>query len=378
MTLQRDRTGEFLRAADAAARRRRVSGKSGAGNGAASGSESERAGLLSHTQPLVVNTAESFASGTTVEVPRASHGTIDEFEALADMRKRKPDKPKSAFAAEAAQVGRDIAAVSTKLERLTTLAKSRSLFDEDTRTPEIQKLTVVINNDIKDLNERISAMQERSNASTSSKQQADRHIATVLGSLKSKLKGAAKSFSDVLELRTESLKLQAKNREAFTGNGASAAAGGVLGIPGAGGDFGAAPGSFGGTSFGAGAAPSFGDSPLYGGPASHAIQMPPESGGMSVQTQALGPIQDRSEIVRGIESTIVELQGIFQQLASLVAEQGEMIERIDSNVEESVTNIDTAQNELLRYLRSVGSNRGLVLKLFGVLVVFIIVFILLM
>lgn len=38
-------------------------------------------------------------------------------------------------------------------------------------------------------------------------------------------------------------------------------------------------------------------------------------------------IQSRADAVLSIERTIVELQGIFQQLAHLVAEQGEIIQR---------------------------------------------------
>ena len=98
---------------------------------------------------------------------------------------------------------------------------------------------------------------------------------------------------------------------------------------------------------------------------------------MLLATQAI-EVQDRGEVVRGIESTIHEIAGMFQQLSSLVAEQGEMIERIDANIEESVANTNTAQNELLRYLSHVSSNRGLVLKLFGILVLFVIAFILLL
>ena len=38
-------------------------------------------------------------------------------------------------------------------------------------------------------------------------------------------------------------------------------------------------------------------------------------------------VSSRGEAVQNIERTITELQGIFSQLANLVAEQGELIER---------------------------------------------------
>lgn len=38
-------------------------------------------------------------------------------------------------------------------------------------------------------------------------------------------------------------------------------------------------------------------------------------------------VQSRAETMQNIESTIVELGGIFQQLAHMVKEQEEMVER---------------------------------------------------
>lgn len=58
-----------------------------------------------------------------------------------------------------------------------------------------------------------------------------------------------------------------------------------------------------------------------------------------------------------------------------VQEQGELAIRIDENVDESLANVDSAQAQLLKYLNSISSNRWLILKVFAVLVVFIVVFI---
>ena len=65
----------------------------------------------------------------------------------------------------------------------------------------------------------------------------------------------------------------------------------------------------------------------------------------------------RSEALQNVERTITELGGIFQQLATMVAEQGEMAVRIDENVERSVANVDSAQTQLLKYLNSISSNK---------------------
>lgn len=81
-------------------------------------------------------------------------------------------------------------------------------------------------------------------------------------------------------------------------------------------------------------------------------------------------IQQRGEAIEAIERTINELGGIFGQLASMVSEQSEMIQRIDANTEDVVDNVQGAQRELLKYWSRVSGNRWLVAKMFGVLMIF--------
>lgn len=86
-------------------------------------------------------------------------------------------------------------------------------------------------------------------------------------------------------------------------------------------------------------------------------------------------LQSRAETMHNIESTIVELGGIFQQLAHMVKEQEEMVDRIDSNVQDAELNIEAAHTQILRYFQSVSSNRWLMIKIFGVLIVFFLFFV---
>ena len=57
---------------------------------------------------------------------------------------------------------------------------------------------------------------------------------------------------------------------------------------------------------------------------------------------------ERLHSVEAIETITVELQGIFQQLANVVVEQGEKLERIDLNVTETASHVDNAQAELIK------------------------------
>lgn len=50
-------------------------------------------------------------------------------------------------------------------------------------------------------------------------------------------------------------------------------------------------------------------------------------------------VAERAEAMQNVESTIAELGTIFQQLAEMIQQQGEKVERIDQNVEEVVCDL---------------------------------------
>lgn len=82
-------------------------------------------------------------------------------------------------------------------------------------------------------------------------------------------------------------------------------------------------------------------------------------------------IQSRSTAIESIETTIAELGQIFTQLATMVAEQRETVQRIDADTLDIAANVGGAQRELLKYYASISSNRMLMLKVVGVLIVFV-------
>jgi len=266
-------------------------------------------------------------------------------------KSRKPNE-KSQFFIVASQVGKDIAETAEKLERLSKLAKKKSLFDDP--AIEISELTQIINQDIKNLTNQLNSLHTTANSSRRNKHQ-QKHTETVVDALKQKLRGTTQDFSEILGIRTENLKSQQKEKENFTGS----------------------------------MSPSFGkravESPLYRAAQSSQNSYDSSSSGEVVihmpqqQSQLMIPnrsyLQSRGEAVTNIERTITELQGIFSQLATLVQEQGELINRIDHDIDETSINTNRAQNELLKYLSSVSSNRWLIVKIFLVAIFFSVLFI---
>jgi len=273
---------------------------------------------------------------------------------------------KSQFALVASAIGKDITATTEKLERLSKLAKKKSLFDDP--AVEIQELTAVINQDIKNINQQISFLQAQKDMLARKNQHSASHSDTIVDTLKSKLKNTTKSFSTVLQLRTENLKTQQKERETFTGS--------LLGNDGA-----------------------AATSPLHARKSASTLYKPANSGDVSIflggedqqqQQQQAAPHQQqltlhmgasdryivsRAQAVQSIERTMVELQSIFSNLASIVNEHGQLIQRIDADIDVSARNVDSAQSEFLKYLSGISNNRWLIMKVFAILFVFIVLFI---
>lgn len=274
---------------------------------------------------------------------------------------------KSEFFFIAKHIGKDISNTFAKLEKLAILAKKKSLFDD--RPMEIQELTYIIKQDINSLNKQIAQLQElvRSKASTQGRH-LQTHSSTVVLSLQSKLARMSKDFKGVLEVRTENLKQQKERREQFSQGAA------VDSLP---------PSLSGSVLQRSNAARGMGQ----GGDSAVAIDMdhmdsaPLMSNDMS-QMQLVEQqdeyIQSRANAMENIESTIVELGSIFQELAHMVKEQEEQIERIDANVEATELNVEAAHGELLKYFQSVTSNRWLIIKIFCVLIIFFVVFVVFM
>jgi len=287
-------------------------------------------------------------------------------------RQQKPSK--TALLEESAQfnrfakkIGRDLSQTCAKLEKLAMLAKKKSLFDD--RMSEIDELTHIIKQDIAGLNRQIAQLQEfamnRHGSLITAKNgsQTQHHSKSIVVCLQSKLASVSNEFKQVLEIRTENLKHQRTRREKFTHNQSvpsslpPSASTGRLGSILLSDDH---------------AARSDGGSVLVD---MNNVEQSRAQQQLQLIDEQDAYIRSRSDAMENIESTIVELGQIFNQLAHMVQEQGEMVQRIDSNVEEAALNVEAAHMELLKYFRNISNNRWLALKVFGILIVFFIIFI---
>lgn len=253
---------------------------------------------------------------------------------------------------------------------LFLVASKKSLFDD--RSAEIQELTYIVKGDLNSLNQQIAKLQDISKSqrkSTSGKHLLS-HSSNMVVALQAKLANMSNDFKQILEVRTENLKHQKTRRDQFsqgtvmpTSVRSSAAAQGNLLLL----EQDQANQSV-AIDFGGGGA----SQPLL----QHQQQQQQQQ--LMLYDESDQYVQERAETMQNIESTIVELGGIFQQLAHMVKEQEEMVERIDTNVQDAELNIEAAHTEILKYFQSVSKNRWLMIKIFGVLIFFFLFFVMFM
>ncbi|KAF2436442.1 t-SNARE [Tothia fuscella] len=265
-------------------------------------------------------------------------------------------RQRSEFAKQAATIGRGISSTMAKLERLAQLARRKTLFDD--RPVEINELTYIIKQDLAQLDKDIRALQSLSASQhpqrSGNADQEGEHNKNVLFLLRGKLGDVTTHFKETLELRTKNIQASRSRTENFISSVAShsnpsTAQSDILSLE----------------------MPSSGSSALTrNAPASSQQLMLMEEGGSNTY------IQQRGDAIETIERTMNELGGIFTQLAQMVSEQGEQIQRIDADTEDVLENVQGAQRELLKYWNRVSGNRWLVAKMFGVLMIFFLLWVL--
>lgn len=248
---------------------------------------------------------------------------------------------RSEFFEFAAHVTDELQDTSDMLAKLTKLTRQRNVFEDN--QSEVQELSMVVKQKIGILHGDIQRLQQLGDARQGwNVTQADKHSTTVVNTLRTQLMDTTKVFKDVLQSRTTSLKETHQRRCNFTSE-----------------------------------PPRLSAALLSATQAEEDSRRDENAGGLQMMAGPSGSrayYAARSDAVRQIESTITELAGMFQEFARVVQEQDELIIRIDSDIDTALTNVDKGQNELLRALHRISGNRGLVLKIFGVLFFFILFF----
>ena len=337
--------------------------------------------------------------------------------------------PLSSFTRAAGEVSRDLQKTAKLIQDLTQLVKRRGVFDGASTSQAIESITTQVKADVSRLSNQLDGLQSfvdakraeamragaapgkprtsanptpagsNSTNGTTSSSSYDvlnsihglSHSDMVLASLKQQLLGFSVGLRDVISARGEGLK-QARDRRSAFGRTASKDLGRPLElatplpqispttsilthtsrqappetdssafIP-IGGSHHQKP-SF--ETMGQRASSS--SFTATSSSAAHAFQI--------VTQQQLDPevsfVNSRAQDVQHVEAAVTEIATLFGRLATLVAEQGNQIDRIDGDIESAGGQMDLASTQLQRAYDSAASNRMLALRIIGVLIAFI-------
>lgn len=302
------------------------------------------------------------------------------------VKKRIGDAPKTRtdFHNAASEIAKGVHRTSGTLSKLTKLVRRQGLFDDPTE--EINNLIFRIKQDLDELNTKCDSAQQYVNSkkqSTGDKNQLASHNGKVVSHLKTDLMHATKDFKTVLETRASKMKESQHRKVALTGNATVSPM----------------------RQFNASTAQSAqksqpqkynslmdgqkeGLNPMQMTPSSPynniSGKMDLESNNYMQQSQQLllAPpaasqyYESREIAVTEVEKTIGELGTLFKRLATMISEQQEMVERIDDDVEQAVSHADRAHTLLLKTYEKVSSNKALYTKIFAILALFILFFVL--
>jgi syntaxin 5 len=252
-----------------------------------------------------------------------------------------------AVRALASEISKETAETALKLKELTKLAKTKSPFGDP--TSKIDEYTYTIKQDITVLQQKIQKLEQIVNGDNAPNKQTEKHSTTIVNALNTNLLETTKKFGETLKLRTTNLKEQEERRERVTGHRALT-------------PFKFQP-----------AFDNFDEEKLVSSNGSDiVIKMSPML--QTYDNESL--VLQRVDQVRDIEIEINQVQQIFSKLAELVQIHGEKIRRIEESMDETLGYAEDSHRNLLDVYTNLSSNRRLILKSFGVVMFFIMVWIL--
>ncbi|DAZ96000.1 TPA: hypothetical protein N0F65_009301, partial [Lagenidium giganteum] len=285
--------------------------------------------------------------------------------AIHEQKPRTPIQENVQFNAAASDISKEVYQASKRLQQLTQLVRQNNMFNDPTEA--INELAVLVKKDITMINKQLDNLQEYvdSRRNSYASKQVATHSDAIVSLMKSDLMATTRGFKDILEVRQENMKFQ-HNRRARYGKAAPTALGKPLAFR--------PPNSQQGQG-GSNALPR--PDGVSGGHESNEETAPLIS--TMNQAQIVAEQQNyteaRAEAVTQIESHIVDIGQLFGRLSTLIHEQGDLVRRIDDNVEDTVMNVQAGENELLKYFTSLSNNRMLAAKVSAILFVFLIFFI---
>lgn len=235
-----------------------------------------------------------------------------------------------------------------KVEHLSSLVRRSSIFDD--ATEEIEALIHAINDEVTKASQQLKLARRNSLEPHRSNLECYEHCRAMERQALREVEDASSAFKNVLKLRSDSVKELTERKEKFGKRGNR------------------------------GDKPKRHRVPVFDGlPRPDEIvetpghQLPPEQ-----QMDLLIPDQTyhvtRADAATDIESQVQEIGAIFSNLSTLVRQQEEQVERIETNVEQAAADVDRARNVLTDRLNNMDATTKTALKCGGIITASFIVY----
>lgn len=228
------------------------------------------------------------------------------------------------FSAAARDVNQRLVHASESIAAIRSLMRSGNILGQD--DAQIRDLIVSLNRDLGEINDRIKSIEQMKSQ--------PQHAFNVAQSLRRSLAALTEDFNAIVRERSENIQRITKRRQNY-------------------GAAGYAPTAF---------------STSYSSAGEVEVQMQ--------STAAEEQQRERYDMVRSVEQSINEISQMYVRLSEILAAQDYDVFRIDANTEEALTSVQKGHAQLVNYYNRIKGNKCLMLKIFLVIFVFSLVFIL--
>ncbi|KAL0213250.1 hypothetical protein RCL1_006876 [Eukaryota sp. TZLM3-RCL] len=249
----------------------------------------------------------------------------------------KPSQNQSRFASLAAVIAGNLSKIGVQLEQMTELVRTQNSLGDSNLTLDVQKCSQSIKQNMATVSEQMKQLSDFSQSTKPS--QEEQHKQGVISHLNKKFRETSSTYRDTLELQSRTLVAQQSRRDRFIGTQS------VRPPP---------------------IALSFEDT-----------EPPTQNHQLMSQTQvstSTDLMASRREAVQSIESHLAELAQLFSTFNNVLAEQQDAIIHIEQNVDEAYANVEGAHRHIERIWKRASNDRALLLKIFGLIAIFVVVF----
>jgi len=267
-----------------------------------------------------------------------------------------PLMKKTRFSQEAARTSGGLSAVTQRLEKLATLARRSTLFDD--RGEEINELIYTIKTDLSNIKIEIDDLEKIAIGQIQVNKEAQASSGVVVNKFKCDLASTMKEFGDILNTRTQNLKAQNSRRKEFESTNRKKIRRNGL---------------------------NFKDMETSGPVCQESDES--ETGNLlvrsnQVQTQTLAEqVQERDEYLLSrqnameeIQGTIAELGQMYQRFSTVLEMQNEVVLKIDEHMDTTLENVDRGHKELITLFNYKNNSTWLIIKVFAIIILFVIFF----